>query len=64
MLLLTVREAALQTKMSTAWWRTRIFRREIQFVKLGRRVLIPQLAVDELLSRSVVEPKNKPKTES
>ncbi len=61
MLLLTVGEAANQTKMSVAWWRMRIFRKEIQFVKLGRRVLIPQETVDEMVRRGVVEPKNQGK---
>lgn len=57
MLLLSVGEAALQTKMSVAWWRMKIFRKEIQFVKLGRRVLIPQETVDEMVRSGVVEPR-------
>lgn len=61
MLLLTVEEAAKQTKMSVAFWRMRIFRKEIQFVKLGRRVLIPQETIDEIVKRGVVEPKNQGK---
>jgi excisionase family DNA binding protein len=57
--LLTVTEAAELSRMSTAWWRQRIFRKEIRFLKVGRRVLIPKSTVDELLNRSVVEPRKK-----
>ena len=57
--LLTVIEAAQLSRMSAAWWRQRIFRKEIRFLKVGRRVLIPKSTVEELLSQSVVEPKNK-----
>ncbi len=59
--LLTVTECAQISRMSAAWWRQRIFRKEIRFLKVGRRVLIPKDTVEELLTRSIVEPKNKPK---
>jgi excisionase family DNA binding protein len=57
--LLTVIEAAELTRMSPAWWRQRVFRKEIRFLKVGRRVLIPRSTVDELLTRSIVEPKKR-----
>lgn len=59
--LLTVIEAAKISRLSAAWWRQRIFRKEIRFLKVGRRVLIPKSTVEELLIQSVVEPKNKPR---
>ena len=60
--LLTVIEAAQLSRMSAAWWRQRIFRKEIRFLKVGRHVLIPKSTVDELLSQSVVEPRNRPES--
>jgi excisionase family DNA binding protein len=58
--LLTVIEAAELSRMSPAWWRQRVFRKEIRFLKVGRRVLIPRSTVDELLTQSIVEPKRRP----
>ena len=55
--LLTIPEAAEATRLSEAWWRTRVFRKEIKFLKLGRRVFIPRETIDELLEKAVVEPK-------
>ena len=49
MQLYTVREAAAMTRMSASWWRQRIFFRQIRFLKIGRRVLIPRETIDELL---------------
>ena len=59
--LVTVIEAAQLSRMSPAWWRQRIFRKEIRFLKVGRSVLIPRSTVEELLSASVVEPNNRGK---
>ena len=55
--LLSVCRASELSGMSQSWWRQRIFRREIRFLKIGSRVLIPKSTVEELLSQSVVEPK-------
>ena len=60
MKLLTVNEAAEATRMSTSWIRMKVFRKELTFLKIGRRVLIPQSTIDDLLAQAVVEPKNKP----
>ena len=56
--LLTITEAAKLTRLSTAWWRTRIFRKEVRFLKVGRRVFIPRSTIDDLLNKSIVEPKH------
>ncbi len=55
--LLSIGEAATQTRTSVAFWRTRIFQRKIQFVKLGRRVLIPQETIDEMIRQGLVQPR-------
>ena len=56
--LLTIIEAAELSRMSPAWWRQKVFRKEIRFLKVGRRVLIPRSTIDELLTESIVEPRN------
>jgi excisionase family DNA binding protein len=56
--LLTLREAAEKTRLSMSWWRARVFRREIRFVKLGRRVLIPEETIARLIQLGTVEPSN------
>ncbi len=57
MVLYTLREAATVTKMSLAFWRQKVWRREVKFMKIGRSVRIPQSTIDELLARSIVEPR-------
>jgi excisionase family DNA binding protein len=53
--LLTVKEAAQMTRMSASWWRQRVFRREIEYLKIGRSVRIPKATVDQVLERSLVQ---------
>jgi excisionase family DNA binding protein len=50
-------EAAKATNVSLAWWRQKVFQRQVRFLKLGRRVLIPQSTIEELLKRGIVEPR-------
>jgi len=56
--LLTVIEAAELTRMSPGWWRQKVFRKEIRFLKVGRRVLIPKATVEEILTQAIREPKS------
>ncbi len=55
--LLTIQEAALATRMSQAWWRQRVFRKEIKYLKIGRSVRIPRSTVEEVLKGAMVEPR-------
>ena len=57
--LLTINEAAKLSRMSPSWWRQRVFKREIKFLKIGRSVRIPRSTIEEVLSRSVIEPRGK-----
>jgi len=57
--LLTIREAAKVSRMSESWWRQKIFRKQIRFVKIGSRVFVPAETVEELIENCVNEP-NKP----
>ncbi len=58
--IMSVKQAAEATGMSCSYWRQKIFRKEIRFVKLGRRVLIPKATVEQMLNDSIVEPKASP----
>ncbi len=56
--LLTISEAAKMTRMSASWWRQRVFRKEIDYLKIGRSVRIPRSTVDEVLRSSRVDARN------
>jgi excisionase family DNA binding protein len=58
--LFNVKEAAELTRMSQSWWRQRVFRNEVRFLKIGSRVLIPKSTVDDLLEGSIVEARTTP----
>jgi len=60
--LLSIGQCAKITGMSQSWWRQRVFRREIRFLKVGARVLIPRSTIDALLRQSVVEPRTRPES--
>lgn len=55
---LTVGEAAAKLRMSPAWIRMKIFKKEICFMKIGRRVFIPESTITEIIDQSFVRPHN------
>lgn len=55
--LFTIKEAAQESKMSPGWWRQRVFHRDVRFLKVGRKVLIPKTTIDQVLTQSIVEPR-------
>ena len=54
--LLTLAEAELLTKRKVATWRKDIRLRRIPSVRLGRQVLIPREAIEELIARGWRDP--------
>lgn len=54
--LLAVPHAAKKTAMSISWWRAAIRDRKVRFIRIGGRVLIPEGAIDDLISAGTVEP--------
>lgn len=56
--LYNIPEAADRSRLSQSWWRKRIFQKEVRFIKVGRRVLIPESTINELIEKGAVEPKN------
>ena len=56
---LTIPEAAERSRMSEAWWRSKVFHKEVEHVKIGRRVFIREQTIDQLFERGLVKPKSK-----
>lgn len=63
MQIFTIQEASAASRMSVAWWRRKILDKDIKYLKVGRRVLIPKSTVDDILKRAVVEPRSHSKDE-
>ena len=53
---ISIEQAAAMSGMSVAWWRQRIFRKEVTFHKVVRRVILDTDTVNKLLDRCRVEP--------
>lgn len=54
----SVNEAARLSGMSAAWWKNKIFKREVRFLKVGGRNFIPESTLKEVVH--VVEPMVQP----
>jgi excisionase family DNA binding protein len=55
---LDVKAAAQLSGMSEAWWRKKIFEKEVAYYKVGRRVLVDRDDISKLLDKCRVEPKH------
>ena len=53
----SISDAQKRVPMSLAWWRQKIFRKELRYLKIGGRVFIPESTIIELLRKAVVEPR-------
>ena len=53
----TIPEAAERSRMSISWWRQRISAGEVGFLRIGRRVFIPEDTIKKILREGIVEPK-------
>ena len=51
----TVRQAAVDSGMSEAWWRRQISLRRVPFYRVGGRILISRRDIDLLFQQSRVE---------
>jgi len=52
---MTVKEAAEETRMSQSWWRQKIHRGEVDYLKMGRSVRIPISVVEDLMQRAEIK---------
>ena len=55
----SVPKASEKLQMSQSWLRQQIYQKKIRYLKIGRRVFIPQSTIDEILSQSIREPVSK-----
>ena len=53
-----VTRAAEMSGMSVSWWRQRIFRKQVAFHKVGRRIILDTDTITELLERCRVRPES------
>ena len=51
-----IKRAAAIINVSEGWWRERVFKKKIRFVRIGRRILIPDSTISDLIKKGVVEP--------
>jgi excisionase family DNA binding protein len=51
-----IKKAAELTGLSVSWWRKAVQGRTVPFVRIGRRILIEESAINQLLDQSRVEP--------
>lgn len=54
---LDIKDAATASNLSVAWWRAKIFRREVPFYRVGGKILISRKDLENLMVTSRVEPK-------
>jgi hypothetical protein len=53
---LDINEAARISGMSVSWWRQKVFRKEVPFYKVGRRIVLDAGDIAKILDRCRVEP--------
>jgi hypothetical protein len=51
-----ITEAARISGMSVSWWRQKVFRKEVPFYKIGRRIVLDTEDIGKVLDRCRVEP--------
>jgi hypothetical protein len=56
---LGVKQAAVESGLSIAWWRMKIFMRQVPFYKVGGKILISRKDLENLMAQSRVEPKRR-----
>lgn len=52
----TLKEAAQNSRMSESWWRLKICKKEIRYLKIGNRIFIEDAVINQLFTDSVIEP--------
>jgi hypothetical protein len=53
---LDITEAARISGMSVSWWRQKVFRKEVPFYKVGRRIIFDAEDIAKILDKCRVEP--------
>jgi excisionase family DNA binding protein len=53
----TIKESAEKSRLSVSWWRQKISNKEVRYLKIGRRVFVPESTLEKMFSDAVIEPK-------
>lgn len=53
---LDINEAARISGMSVSWWRQQVFRKQVPFYKVGRRIIFDAEDIARILDRCRVDP--------
>jgi len=51
----TIKEAVEQSRLSVSWWQQKISKKEIRYLKIGRRVFVPESTLQKMFTDAVVE---------
>ena len=51
----TIKEVAEQSRLSVSWWRQRISKKEMWYLKIGRRVFVPESTLQKMFTDGIVE---------
>jgi excisionase family DNA binding protein len=51
----TIKEVAEQSRLSVSWWRQRISKKEMRYLKIGRRVFVPESTLQKMFTDGIVE---------
>ena len=58
---ISLTEAAQLSGMSLSWWRKKVFRGEVPYYKIGRRVLVDTADLEQIFRQNRIEPSNRAK---
>jgi hypothetical protein len=53
---LNINEAARLSGMSVSWWRQKVFRKQVPYYRVGRRIVFDPEDIAKVLGRCRVEP--------
>ena len=51
----TIKEVAEQSRLSVSRWRQRISKKEMRYLKIGRRVFVPESTLQKMFTDRIVE---------
>jgi excisionase family DNA binding protein len=51
----TIKEVAEQSRLSVSRWRQRISKKEMRYLKIGRRVFVPESTLQKMFTDGIVE---------
>lgn len=52
----TIKQASKKSGMSESWWRQQCYQKNILYLKVGRKVIIPGITMREVMRNAVIVP--------